>query len=145
MGYGQAQFSELPQDYATLDIGTRLFHEKFTLGGLIKYTGKSKRIDPTSDQELYDPNYNPTIENFDKILTQDLPNIPTIVDLYMIFDPIKNLSLKFEVQNLFDKNYVDALNTYNSSASNIFSDGSGAGFNNQARGRTFIGSFVFRY
>ncbi|MDU6826838.1 MAG: TonB-dependent receptor [Campylobacter sp.] len=139
---GQSQFSELPKDYATLDIGTRLFGEKLTFGGLIKYTGKAKRIYPKAEFAPSPNNQNPL---FKKLQTQELPKIPTVIDLYASYEPIKNLTLKFEVQNLTDKNYMDALYTYNSSySSQVFNDDIVL-FNNSARGRTFLMSFEYRY
>ena len=49
------------------------------------------------------------------------------------------------MQNIFDKNYMDALYTYNSSySSDVFNDDITI-FNNAARGRTILGSFEYRY
>lgn len=144
MGGGQTQFAQLPQDYATLDIGTRLFNEKLTLGSVIKYTGKAKRIDPRSDYINTKPNQivaDPKTEN--------LPNIPTIIDLYAVLEPRNNLQFKFEVQNLTDKNYMDALYTMNSNElqqNNPNMDDSGITlFENKARGRTYMVSFVYKF
>lgn len=135
------QYSELPEDYGNLDLGIRLFDESLTLGGVAKYTGKAKRINPSGTGSLS------SVEGDDisNIKTEDLPKIPTIIDIYAIYEPIKNLNFKLEVQNVGDKNYMDALYAYNSTKNQAATLGSQTFFNNQARGRTFIGSFVFRY
>lgn len=141
---GQAQFAKLPEHYANLDLGTRLFSEKFTLGALFKFTGKTKRITPeNSDSDPNDQNTLTALKTDDTI-----PQIPTIVDLYASFRPIKQLNFKLEVQNLLDENYMDALYTYNSNG-NTQNVGGVLNpvfiYNNSARGRTFIASFEFRY
>ena len=138
---GTTQFSELPKYYATIDIGTRLFDEKLVVGSIAKFTGKAKRINPKFKWGGMDEND----PNFKHISTQDLPKIPTIFDFYLTYEPIKNLTFKLEVQNAFDKNYMDALYTYNSSySSDVFNDDITI-FNNAARGRTVLGSFEYRY
>lgn len=138
MGGGQTQFSELPRHYATLDVGTRLFNEKLTIGSVIKYTSKAKRVDPRTDF-----NANPPYLTA-KPKTENLPNIPTIIDLYAVYEPNDNFRFKFEVQNLADKNYMDALYTYNSTQSQIGNNDITL-FNNQARGRTLIASIVYKF
>ncbi|WP_122873615.1 TonB-dependent receptor domain-containing protein [Campylobacter showae] len=138
---GTTQFSELPKYYATIDVGTRLFNEKLVIGSIAKITGKAKRINPKFNWGAFDEND----PRFKIINTQELPKIPTIFDFYLTFEPIKNLTFKFEVQNIFDKNYMDALYTYNSSySSDVFNDDITI-FNNAARGRTILGSFEYRY
>ncbi|NDJ27028.1 TonB-dependent receptor, partial [Campylobacter sp. MIT 12-8780] len=131
MGMNASQFSELPQDYGTLDIGTRLFSQKLVLGSLFKYTGKAKRINPLSENLVYG------------VSSEELPEIPTIIDLYASIEPFKNFTIKGEVQNLQDRNYMNALYTYNSSSSNI--NGDVSAFNNAARGRTYVMSFSYKY
>ena len=65
--------------------------------------------------------------------------------MYATYKPIENLTFKLEVQNVFDKNYMDALYTYNSSYSNqVFNDDITI-FNNSARGRTALLSIEYRY
>ena len=146
--FGTGMITELPKDYATVNLGTRLLDEKVDLGIIAKYTGKAKRIYPSSDDAY---RHDPTNTNDYQLgmhKTQDLPSIPTIYDLYVNFQPNKNLMLKFEVQNLTDKNYMDALNVYNSAANQLTfaSDGSDIFlFNNSARGRTFIMGFQYQY
>lgn len=138
MGGGQTQFSELPRSYATLDIGTRLFDEKLTFGSSIKYTGRAKRVDPRTDLNANPPHFSAEPK------TENLPNIPTIIDLYAIYEPNDNLRVKFEVQNLTDKNYMDALYTLNSNESQVGANDITL-FDNKARGRSFIASIVYKF
>lgn len=144
MGGGQTQFAQLPQSYATLDIGTRLFDEKFIFGSVFKYTGKAKRVDPRTDLTNNKPPF-----MYAEPKTENLPNIPTIIDLYAIAKPNKNFTLKFEVQNLTDKNYMDALYAMNSNEfqqNNPNYDDTGITFfDNKARGRTYMASFVYKF
>lgn len=146
--FGTGMITELPKDYATINLGTRLFDDKLDLGIIAKYTGRAKRIYPSNSDEYRD---NPTNTNGYQLgmhKTQYLPSIPTIYDLYVNFSPYKNLTLKFEVQNLMDKNYMDALNVYNSASNQatFTSDGSDVFlFNNSARGRTYIMGFQYQY
>ncbi|MCZ6160884.1 TonB-dependent receptor domain-containing protein [Campylobacter ureolyticus] len=138
MGGGVTQFSELPRSYATLDIGTRLFDKRLTFGSSIKYTGRAKRVDPRTDF-----NTNPPYISAEP-KTENLPNIPTIIDLYAIYEPNDNLRVKFEVQNLTDKNYMDALYTLNSNESQIGQNNITL-FDNKARGQSFIASIVYKF
>lgn len=138
MGGGQTQFSELPRSYATLDIGTRLFDEKLTFGSSIKYTGRAKRVDPRTDLNANPPHFSAEPK------TENLPNIPTIIDLYAIYESNDNLRVKFEVQNLTDKNYMDALYTLNSNESQIGQNNITL-FDNKARGWSFIASIVYKF
>lgn len=141
---GQSQFAQLPEHYANLDMGVRLFEEKLTLGALAKYTGKAKRIVPVGslDDDPSNPDAMAPLKT-----TDELPKIPTIVDLYANYKILKNFTIKAEVQNLFDKNYMDALYSYNTG------ENQNAGglfdpiyiYNNSARGRTFIVSFEYKY
>ena len=122
----------------TLDIGTRLFDKRLTFGSSIKYTGRAKRVDPRTDF-----NTNPPYISAEP-KTENLPNIPTIIDLYAIYEPNDNLRVKFEVQNLTDKNYMDALYTLNSNESQIGQNNITL-FDNKARGQSFIASIVYKF
>lgn len=42
-GYGLSRVSMLPKDYGRLELGTRWFDQKLTLGMAARYYGKSKR------------------------------------------------------------------------------------------------------
>ena len=78
-----------------------------------------------------------------------IPQIPTIIDLYANYQmPLRGLSVRAQVQNLLDKNYMDALYTYNSTdaTQNIGSISEPIFiFNNSARGRTFVVNFEYKY
>ncbi|CZE45824.1 TonB-dependent receptor domain-containing protein [Campylobacter geochelonis] len=137
---GYTQFSLLPKDSATLDIGTRLLDKKLTLGSLIKYTGKATRVNPTVK---FTKQQNGKFKK--DTIAQDIPKIPTIVDLYAMYSPLKGLDIKFEVQNVANKNYMDALYTYNSSSVTDVLNNDITLFNNAARGRSYLVSFSYRY
>lgn len=145
-GFGYSRYSVLPTDYATIDFGVRSFDEKFTIGSIIKYTGKAKRVlpDSTNHSDLIWQEGNYT---YTQPTLQDLPKIPTIWDLYILWNPLAYISLKFEVQNVLDKNYLDALNTYNSSGQYGYNANGDTIylFNNSARGRTFLLSVQIKW
>ncbi|TLD94363.1 TonB-dependent receptor [Helicobacter saguini] len=151
IGFGYSRPSALPQDYGTFDIGARFFNESIIIGSIIKYTGKAKRISPISDDRNNNP-ANPD-DMFPEIPSQDLPKIPTIWDLYIAWNPSnfkwgKYFNVRFEIQNLLDSNYMDALNAFNSSPSQGGYDANGNNiylFNNAARGRTYIITAQLRF
>ncbi|QCD45569.1 TonB-dependent receptor domain-containing protein [Campylobacter mucosalis] len=142
-GFGYTQISELPKYYANVELGTRLFDEKLNIGGIAKITGKAKRVYPGIDERENGDKY----DIGDQLARQDLPKIPTIYDLYISYEVTKNFSIKGEVQNVFDKNYIDALHanngsnqvTYNANGDNVYI------FSNAARGRTYYVNFEYRY
>lgn len=108
----------------TLDTGVRFFDNALTLGTIIKYTGKARRLSPDFEQD----------EHTGAIIKQDLPQIPTIIDLYGIYEYNRNLTLKLSVQNLMNRDYSEALNKLN------MMPGLGDETHpaNSARGRTWI-------
>ncbi|NDJ26921.1 TonB-dependent receptor [Campylobacter sp. MIT 12-8780] len=142
--FSASKIMELPKDYANIELGVRL-SDRISFGGIAKYTGKAKRVNPNTDAWTEDPN-NPY---YPDPSTQDLPRIPTIVDLYWNIEWLKNFTMRAEVQNAFDENYMDALNAYNSLDNQIQYDGTTGDpiylFSNSARGRTFVVSFEYKY
>ena len=91
-----------------------------------------------------------------------------IFDLYVSYEPIENLVLKTEIQNLFDKKYIDPLDAgndaatqrYYSSVSSAPSQPCSPGelchtddhggktqsiLNNYARGRTIVFSLSYQF
>lgn len=42
-GYGAIRISVLPENYTSLDLGTRWLDRKLVIGSIAKYYGKSKR------------------------------------------------------------------------------------------------------
>lgn len=142
--FNYTQVQDLPKYYGQAEVGARFFDEKLQLGVIAKYTGKAKRAYPSDGSENRDGD-NDDINS--PIILQDLPKIPTIYDLNLVYKLSKNFTIKGEVQNLFNKNYIDALNAnnstnqldYNSNGDNIYL------FSNSARGRTYYVNFEYRY
>lgn len=128
-GFGTTTVTTLPKHVATLTAGGRWFEEKLALGATVKYTGKSKRYLPQG------------LQVDDAELLQDLPKMPIVVDLFGTYQLNKNVLLKASIQNLTNKNYVDALNSLNSTSSQVDVDKKGNyvySFSNAARGRTYL-------
>lgn len=121
--FGYGDISDLPKTYATLDVGGRLFNQKLTLGSLVKFTGKSKRI---TAEELNDDQ---------SIPKEKMPDIPTIVDLYSSYEVTDNVTLRLSVQNVANRNYADALNRMNQI---LDYDRQGSTTSTTARGRTWV-------
>jgi hemoglobin/transferrin/lactoferrin receptor protein len=116
--------SDLPDSYATLDVGGRLFNEKVTIGSLVKFTGKSKRL--STEGISTDTNSVPK---------EKMPDIPTVIDLYSSWQMTDNVLLRFSVQNVTNRDYAEALNRMNQSL-DYAKDG--ASVNTTARGRTYV-------
>ncbi|TKX28665.1 TonB-dependent receptor [Campylobacter sp. MIT 12-5580] len=141
---GQSQFSTLPKDIATADLGLRFWDKRIVFGTLIKYTGKTERVNPILTNVSNGTTPGAPEDNTWAFSTQELPKIPTIIDLYASFEPLKNFVIRSEVQNLQDRNYMDALYTYNSSSAQVAGNDITL-FNNAARGRTFVIGFSYKY
>lgn len=122
--FGAGDITELPRKYMTLDTGVRFFDKALTLGSIVKYTGKARRLSPDFEPD----------ENTGAIIKQDLPQIPTIIDLYSTYEFNRNLTLKLSVQNLMNRDYSEALNKLNMMPG--LGDETHAA--NSARGRTWI-------
>ncbi|KAL1003367.1 TonB-dependent receptor [Haemophilus influenzae] len=165
-GYGLSRVSMLPKDYGRLELGTRWFDQKLTLGLAARYYGKSKRA--TIEEEyingsrfekntLYRKNYYAVKK------TEEIKKQPIILDLHVSYEPIKDLIIKAEVQNLLDKRYVDPLDAGNDAASQRYysslndsicnkkansCEGGGKDktvLYNFARGRTYILSLNYKF
>jgi hemoglobin/transferrin/lactoferrin receptor protein len=122
--FGAGDITELPKQYLTLDTGMRFIDSALVVGAMVKYTGKTKRISPNFDLD----------ETTSAVLKEDMPQIPTILDLYSTYQVTQNLLLKFNVQNVMGRDYSEALNKMNMSPVQGDTDTAG----NTARGRTFI-------
>lgn len=122
--FAYSDMSDLPESYATLDIGGRLFNQKVTLGSLVKFTGKSKRL--STEGISSDTNTVPK---------EKMPNIPTVIDLYSSWQMTDNVLLRFSVQNVTNRDYAEALNRMNQSLDYAQE---GASVNTTARGRTYV-------
>lgn len=165
-GYGLSRVSMLPKDYGRLELGTRWFDQKLTLGLAARYYGKSKRA--TIEEEYINGSHfekntarNRTYYAVKK--TEEIKKQPIILDLHVSYEPIKDLIIKAEVQNLLDKRYVDPLDAGNDAASQRYysslndsicskQDGicEGGGKDktvlyNFARGRTYILSLNYKF
>ncbi|KGB01133.1 tonB dependent receptor family protein [Enterobacteriaceae bacterium ATCC 29904] len=122
--FAYSDMSDLPESYATLDIGGRLFDQKVTLGSLVKFTGKSKRL--STEGISSDTN---------SVHKEKMPNIPTVIDLYSSWQMTDNVLLRFSVQNVTNRDYAEALNRMNQSLDYAQE---GASVNTTARGRTYV-------
>lgn len=128
--FGAGDIGDLPEDFFNLDAGVRFLDKKLVFGSLVKFTGTNRKLSP--DQE-----YNETSGALEKVKNE---KNPVIVDLYGNYQISKNLSVRFSVQNLMNKNYSEALNRLNSNPS----QSSGESPANTARGRTYLVGAEFR-
>lgn len=164
-GYGLSRITMLPKDYGRLELGTRWFDQKLTLGMAARYYGKSKRA-TTQEEYINGSRYEENTTN-DRIYyaikkTEDIKKQPIILDLHVSYEPIKDLIIKAEVQNLLDKRYVDPLDAGNDAASQRYysslndsicsknPDSCEGGSDksvlyNFARGRTYILSLNYKF
>lgn len=163
-GYGLSRVSMLPKDYGRLELGTRWFDKKLTLGVAARYYGKSKRA--TIEEEYINGSHfelkTTKGRNYYAVKkTEEIKKQPIILDLHVSYEPIKDLIIKAEVQNLLDKRYVDPLDAGNDAASqryysslndsickgNTCEDGGKdkTVLYNFARGRTYILSLNYKF
>lgn len=164
-GYGLSRVSMLPKDYGRLELGTRWFDQKLTLGMAARYYGKSKRA--TIEEEYINGSryekYTVGERTYYAVKkTEEIKKQPIILDLHVSYEPIKDLIIKAEVQNLLDKRYVDPLDAGNDSASQRYysslndsicsknPDSCDGGSDktvlyNFARGRTYILSLNYKF
>ena len=164
-GYGLSRVSMLPKDYGRLELGTRWFDQKLTLGLAARYYGKSKRA--TIEEEYINGSRYEKYTAGDRTYyavkkTEEIKKQPIILDLHVSYEPIKDLIIKAEVQNLLDKRYVDPLDAGNDAASQRYysslndsicskSDTCEDGgkdktvLYNFARGRTYILSLNYKF
>lgn len=156
LGHGISKVTMLPKDYGSLDTGVRLMNEKLTLGTRVKYFGESKRAIYESNTFENKPLHRPECTDSTKCgneqkyirWTEVIEKQPFIFDFYVSYEPIENLVIKAEVQNAFDKQYIDPLDTNNDAASMrsySFLNGENNSLSNYAKGRTAVLSFEYRY
>lgn len=146
-GHGITRVSELPKDYGFLDTGFRFFGEKLILGNKIKYYGPSKKAVYKDEENLPITPEHTRKQKFIRY-TETIEKQPLIYDMYVSYEPIKNLTIKAEVQNVFDKKYIDPLDSNNDAASQrtySMVNGERTFLNNFARGRTAVLSLSYRY
>ena len=165
-GYGLSRVSMLPKDYGRLELGTRWFDQKLTLGMAARYYGKSKRA--TIEEEYINGSHFEQNARGDRTYyavkkTEEIKKQPIILDLHVSYEPIKDLIIKAEVQNLLDKRYVDPLDAGNDATSQRYysslndsicsknpdsCEGGGKDktvLYNFARGRTYILSLNYKF
>lgn len=167
-GYGLSRISMLPKDYGRLELGTRWFDQKLTLGIAARYYGKSKRASIKDECvkgvpcEIQGTGEKAEVVHNAIKKTEDIKKQPIILDLHVSYEPIKDLIIKAEVQNLLDKRYVDPLDAGNDAASQRYysslndsicsknPDSCDGGSDktvlyNFARGRTYILSLNYKF
>ena len=152
-GHGISKVTMLPKDYGFLDTGIRLFNEKLVLGGKVRYYGESKRAvykDVGGRDRLIEGKEGNKNKHTQKFVrdTEIIDKQPYIFDFYVSYEPIKDLTIKAEVQNAFDKPYIDPLDTNNDAASQrtySILNGENNVLNNFSRGRTAILSLSYKY
>lgn len=163
-GYGLSRVSMLPKDYGRLELGTRWFDKKLTLGMAARYYGKSKRA--TIEEEYingshFEKNARGNRNYYAIKKTEEIKKQPIILDLHVSYEPIKDLIIKAEVQNLLDKRYVDPLDAGNDAASQRYYSSLNDSICNKsacedggkdktvlynfARGRTYILSLNYKF
>ncbi|MDY4505755.1 MAG: TonB-dependent receptor [[Actinobacillus] rossii] len=155
-GFGLSKVSVLPKDYASFELGARFWDGRLVVGGKAKYYGKSKRarIDKEEGDKFVQDTTGPAgmktngtmrISGMETIRAQ-----PMIFDFYVIAEPVRNLVLKAEVQNVFDRKYINPLDSNNDSASQtsfIMGDDLGQmnALNNYSRGRTWVFNMSYKF
>lgn len=174
--FGLTKVTILPNKYGSLEVGARFFNERLTLGAVAKYYGKSKvsKYETILQCEGAAPIWKepwgnrkgywqcPRIPGTGKQYPQkgrvaeyeEIKSQPFIYDIYAIYQPSENLHIKFALDNVFDKRYINPLDANNDSISNyiVGIQGSGGTYddvehtpNNYARGRTAKISFSYKF
>ncbi|BFU60622.1 MULTISPECIES: TonB-dependent receptor domain-containing protein [Rodentibacter] len=145
--YGLSKISTLPRDYGRLELGTRWFDQRLTLATVARYYGKSKRATLEHDY-IYGMDHLHGINNVRTKKTEEIAKQPIIFDFYVSYEPIKDLIIKAELINAFDKRYIDPLDSSNDAASQryyLMELGDLAVMNNFARGRTAKISLSYQF
>ena len=119
-GYGLSKISRLPRDYGRFELGSRWLGNKLTIGGIMRYYGKSTRA--TTEEEFVDGTTGANTYSSHQMgrrvikKTESINRQPMIFDFYANYEPKKNLILRFDIQNAFNKRYVDPLDAANDAA-----------------------------
>lgn len=119
-GYGLSKVSALPRDYGRFEFGTRWLDDKLTIGSTMRYFGKSVRAN-TEERYIDGTNAGNTRsyhETGKRIIkqTETIRRQPLIFDFYASYAPKKNLVFRAEVQNAFNRRYIDPLDAGNDAA-----------------------------
>ena len=175
-GYGLSRVSRLPRDYGRFELGSRWLNNKLTVGGIMRYYGKSTRA--TIEEEYIDGTSGKNTKSTHEIgkrsikKTETIKRQPFVFDFYTTYEPKKNFVLRFDVQNAFNKRYIDPLDAANDAATqryfSVFEENAGVGdekvncdengvcdgkyggtthsvLNNYARGRTFVFTASYKF
>ncbi|QLB12251.1 hemoglobin/transferrin/lactoferrin receptor protein [Bisgaardia hudsonensis] len=171
--FGLTKVTILPNSYGSLELGTRLFDNKVTIGAIAKYYGKSKRTKFDSievcrggGRVYFDKVRNRPVCPGKKDISdriggiaeyEEIDSQPMVYDFYVMYEPTENLMLKLNVDNITDVRYANPLDANNDSASQysklIHADKNAEGDyyytkefqNNFARGRTFKFSLSYKF
>ncbi|OOS02049.1 hypothetical protein B0186_01435 [Canicola haemoglobinophilus] len=172
--FGLTKVTILPNSYGSLELGTRFFDNKLTIGAIAKYYGKSKRtkFDPIEickgGRVYFDKDANRKVcpNSKTKDLSERIGGIAEyeeigsqlfVYDLYVTYEPTENLMLKLYVDNITDVRYANPLDANNDAASqyarltHATKNANGDYFytkafqNNFARGRTFKFSLSYKF
>lgn len=139
--FANDRISIMPKDYANLELGTHLWNLDMSITA--KYTGKAYKIDSTGMKESGDE-----FDNNSPFAKIEIPSVLTY-DFSSKYTINKNFYIKFDIYNLFDKKYIDALDSLNQSVSQVgYNPNTDETFdisNNFARGRMFAIMFNARF
>ena len=115
-----SKISRLPRDYGRFELGSRWLGNKLTIGGIMRYYGKSTRA--TTEEEFVDGTTGANTYSSHQMgrrvikKTESINRQPMIFDFYANYEPKKNLILRFDIQNAFNKRYIDPLDAANDAA-----------------------------
>lgn len=119
-GYGLSKVSMLPKDYGRFEFGVRAFDNKLTVGSMVRYYGQSPRatIEPRYIDGTHGGNTSHSDDKGTHVIKQIemLKRQPLVHDFYVAYEPIKDLVMRLDVQNAFDKLYIDPLDANNDAA-----------------------------
>jgi hemoglobin/transferrin/lactoferrin receptor protein len=117
---GFGAHSYLPEHTLVTSAGVRLFDRRVTLGGRVSHFSKSD-VGAINVGGFYASRYMPGY---------------TLVDFFSTYKVTDNLELGFNINNLFDKNYTEALTTAFFEGPNCYGSNL-PGCNDTGMGRTF--------
>lgn len=171
--FGLTKVTILPDRYGSLELGTRWFDNKLTIGAMAKYFGKSKRtkfdaikVCRGGGRVYFDDVRNRPVcpgkqDTSDKIggiaEYEEIKRQPIVYDFYIMYEPTENLMLKLTVDNITDVRYANPLDSNNDAASQYYKlihpvpNENGEYFytkgfqNNFARGRTFKFNLSYKF
>ena len=95
-GYGLSKISRLPRDYGRFELGSRWLSNKLTIGGIMRYYGKSTRA--TTEEEFVDGTTGANTYSSHQMgrraikKTESINRQPLIFDFYANYEPKKTLS-----------------------------------------------------